>query len=72
MDKWESFGIRDFAFYADFLLWRYRQNFIPLLERVALVGEGDLGTLCGGGLGDAPGDRTVVRHPHDEALLASH
>jgi radical SAM superfamily enzyme YgiQ (UPF0313 family) len=35
MDKWERFGIRDFAFYADFLLWRYDQFFIPLLERIA-------------------------------------
>jgi len=33
--KWERYGIRDFAFYADFLLWRFDQFFIPLLERVA-------------------------------------
>ena len=43
-----------------------------LLEGVALVGEGDLGALGGGRPGDAPGDRTVVRYPHDEAPLASH
>jgi radical SAM superfamily enzyme YgiQ (UPF0313 family) len=35
IDKWERFGIRHFAFYADFLLWRYDQFFIPLLERIA-------------------------------------
>jgi len=35
MHKWEEYGIRDFAFYADFLLWRHEANFIPLLERVA-------------------------------------
>jgi radical SAM superfamily enzyme YgiQ (UPF0313 family) len=34
-DKGERFGIRDFAFYSDFLLWRFEQNFIPLLELVA-------------------------------------
>ena len=34
-DKWERYGIRDFAFYSDFLLWRFERNFIPLLERVA-------------------------------------
>jgi len=34
-DKWERYGIRDFAFYADFLLWRFEHNLIPLLERVA-------------------------------------
>ena len=35
LHKWERFGIRDFAFYSDFLLWRFERNFIPLLERVA-------------------------------------
>jgi radical SAM superfamily enzyme YgiQ (UPF0313 family) len=34
-DKWERFGIRDFAFYADFLLWDYEKYFIPLLELIA-------------------------------------
>jgi radical SAM superfamily enzyme YgiQ (UPF0313 family) len=33
-DKWEKFGIRDFAFYADFLLWEYDKFFIPLLEMI--------------------------------------
>ncbi len=35
LDKWERFGIRDFAFYADFLLWDYENKFIPLLEKIA-------------------------------------
>ena len=35
MDKWERFGIRDFCFYADFLLWRPEENFIPLLEKIS-------------------------------------
>ena len=43
-----------------------------LFQRLSLVGERDLGALRRGGLGDAPGDRAVVRHAHDEALLASH
>lgn len=34
-DKWERYGIRDFAFYADFLLWQPETNFIPLLEKIA-------------------------------------
>lgn len=33
-DKYERYGIRDFAFYADFLLWRFEKNFIPLLEKI--------------------------------------
>lgn len=33
-DKYERFGIRDFAFYADFLLIRYQDNLIPLLRKI--------------------------------------
>ncbi len=33
----DTYGIKDFAFYADFLLWDYEHNFQPLLE--ALVAE---------------------------------
>jgi hypothetical protein len=43
-----------------------------LLERLALIGEGDFGALFGAGLGDAPGDRAVVRDAHDEPALALH
>lgn len=35
--KYETYGIRDFAFYADFLLWDFEQNFQRVLE--AIVGE---------------------------------
>lgn len=37
-DKHDRYGIRDFAFYADFLLWRFKDNFIPLLEKLASEG----------------------------------
>jgi radical SAM superfamily enzyme YgiQ (UPF0313 family) len=33
-DKYERFGIRDFAFYADFLLIRYEDNLMPLLRKI--------------------------------------
>ena len=33
----DTYGIKDFAFYADFLLWDHPQNFQPLLE--ALVAD---------------------------------
>lgn len=33
-DKYDRFGIRDFAFYADFLLIRYQDNLIPLLRQI--------------------------------------
>lgn len=34
LHKYECFGIRDFAFYADFLLIRYQDNLIPLLRKI--------------------------------------
>jgi radical SAM superfamily enzyme YgiQ (UPF0313 family) len=33
--KADAFGIRDFAFYADFLLWRWRDNLLPILKLLA-------------------------------------
>jgi hypothetical protein len=33
-DKHDRFGIRDFAFYADFLLIRYQDNLMPLLRKI--------------------------------------
>ena len=49
-----------------------RQRLDPLLERIALIGEGEFGALRMAGLGDAPGDRAVVGDPHDQAALAAH
>ena len=43
-----------------------------LAERLALIGEGELGAVRGQRLGDAPGDRVVVGDPHDQAALALH
>jgi len=34
LNKYERFGIRDFAFYADFLLIRYQDNLLPLLRKI--------------------------------------
>lgn len=34
VDKHERFGIRDFAFYADFLLIRHQDNLMPLLRKI--------------------------------------
>ncbi|MNT05268.1 hypothetical protein D3C72_1398830 [compost metagenome] len=42
------------------------------LKAFAEVGEGQLGALGGQLRGDAPGDGTGVRDPHDQALLALH
>jgi radical SAM superfamily enzyme YgiQ (UPF0313 family) len=35
-DKYERYGIRDFAFYADFLLFDWRNNLLPILREIAL------------------------------------
>ena len=32
--KYEKYGIRDFAFYADFLLWNFDDNLIKFLEQI--------------------------------------
>jgi len=34
--KYESYGIRDFAFYADFLLFDWRNNLLPILKEIVL------------------------------------
>lgn len=33
-DKYEAYGIRDFAFYSDFLLWDFERNFQKILETI--------------------------------------
>ena len=43
-----------------------------LPNAAALVGEGHLGARGMQRLGDAPGDRAVVGHAHDQAALAGH
>ena len=49
-----------------------RQRLDALLQRIALIGEGDFGALGAAGLGDAPGERPVVGDPQDQAALAAH
>ena len=44
----------------------------PPPEGFALVGEGELGAMTMERLGDAPGDRVIVRHAHDQAAPALH
>ncbi len=43
-----------------------------LLQRLALVRKSQLGALVAQRARNAPGQRTVVRQPHDQALLALH
>ena len=49
-----------------------RQRLDALLERIALIGEGNVGALGAAGLGDAPGQRPVVGDPQDQTALAAH
>ena len=51
---------------------RLRERFDPFAERVPLVGQRQPGTGASHRLGDAPGQRTIVGDPHDQALLARH
>src|SRR5262245_7611442 len=48
------------------------QRLNPLLESVALIGEGEIGALGSAGTGNAPGDRAVVGHAHDQAAFTTH
>ena len=43
-----------------------------LLQRLTLVGDAKLGALCRNRLGNAPGQRSFVGYPHDQAALAGH
>ena len=48
------------------------QRHDALLERIALIREGELRTRARQRPGDAPRDRLVVGQPHDEPALARH
>ena len=48
------------------------QRLDPLLQRVALVGEGEFGAVVAAGPRDTPGDRAVVGHAHDQPAFAAH
>ena len=43
-----------------------------LFHHLALIAEGEFGAGLMQRLGDSPGQRLVVREPHDEAALAAH
>jgi hypothetical protein len=49
-----------------------RQRLDPPLQRIALMGESDIGALRPARFGDAPGDRAVIGNSHDQAALAAH
>ena len=64
--------VLDIGFLDDLRAELFDHRDHALAERRALVGEGHLGAGGVQGLGDAPGDRTLVGHAHDEAALAGH
>ena len=48
------------------------QRLDPLFQRVALVGEGQIGAMVAAGPGDAPGDRAIIGDAHDQPAFAAH
>ena len=50
----------------------FGQRLDPLLDGLALIGEGDLGALIGHGLGDAPGDGAIIGNAEHEPAFACH
>jgi hypothetical protein len=51
---------------------RLRKWLYAPAERVALIGEGELCAMSRERLGNAPGNRVIVRNPHHQAALAAH
>src|SRR5205814_2228529 len=49
---------------------RLRQRLDPLAERLALVGEGEIGALRVKRFGNTPGDRMIIGDAHDQPALA--
>ena len=49
---------------------RLSQRLNTLQERLALIGEGELGAMRASLRGDSPGDRSVVGDPHDQAFAS--
>jgi hypothetical protein len=48
------------------------QRFHPLPQRIALICECEVGAVVAAGASNAPGDRAVVGHAHDQPALAAH
>ena len=51
---------------------RFGERLHALGQRVALIGEGELGAVRGQRLGDAPGDGVVVGDPHHQPAFSLH
>ena len=64
--------VGDVAFDAWFCADALHQRPHALFQRFALIGESQFRALRGELLGDAPGDRLVVGHAHDQPALAGH
>src|SRR5262245_41903624 len=48
------------------------QRFHPLLQRVTLICECEVGAVVAAGARNAPGDRAVIGYAHDQPALAAH
>jgi hypothetical protein len=62
--------IGDVAMADDMAAEFRRQRLDALLQRIALIGEGEFGALRLARLGNAPGDGTVVGDAQNDAALA--
>ena len=69
-DRVDRRAVGDVAMADDMAAELLRQRLDPLLQGVALIGEGELGAGIRRRLGDTPGDRAVVGDAHDETALA--
>ncbi len=69
-DRVDGGGVGDVAMAGDMGADAFGERAHALFQRFALIGEGELGARVMGGLGDAPGDGSVVGDAHNQAALA--
>ncbi len=65
-------GIHHIAGHDEGGAHRFGQRDHTLLQRFALIGEGEFGAMLGTGLGNAPCNRSIIGNAHDEAAFALH
>ena len=71
-DRIERCRIGHVAMAGDMRVEFRSQRLDALLERLALIGQRDLGAMVDAGLGDAIGDRPIVGDAQDKPALAGH
>ena len=65
-------NVLDVAWHHEGRARLFGQRLHPFGQRIALIGESELCTVLCKCFRNSPGDRVVVRHPHDQSAFALH